>query len=176
MLLKNLIEAERAKPMGVSDVLKLVYRKGLRPIDYDSLGNKTLKQLLPSEESGILIYFKDHRPGKNVGHFCLLYQTKKTGIVFFDPLGLGLRNVTAVTKSRKFLQKLLEGHEYHNSRVKYQKLDDSVQTCGRWCATRWNAAHLKPKEFEKLLFHRAIAGDDVVVLMTMERDLTKIKL
>ena len=176
MLLKQLIEAERAKPMSVKDVMALSYRKGLRSVDYDDLKGKTLKQILVGPESGVLVFFKDHRPGRDVGHFCLLYQTKKTGIVFFDPLGLGLRNVTKVTQSKKYLQRMLEGREFHNSKVKYQKLDDSVQTCGRWCVTRWNAAHLKPKEFERLLFHGGIPGDDVVVLMTMERDLTKLKI
>ena len=175
MLLEQLIEAERAKPMGVKEVMTLSYRKNLKPVDYDDIGGKTLKQLLPKPESGILIFFKDHRPGKDVGHFCLLYQTPRTGIVFFDPLGLGLRNVTEITKSRKHLQKLLQRHDFTNSRIKYQKLKDSVQTCGRWCATRWNAAHLNSKEFERLLFHRGMQGDDIVVLMTMERDLTKLK-
>ena len=175
MLLKQLIELERKKPMGVKEVLALSYRNNLKPVDYDDIAKKTLKELLPKPESGVLIFFQDHRPNRNIGHFCLLYQTKRTGIVFFDPLGLGLRNVTEVTKSKKSLQKILQRYDFTNSRIKYQKLDDSVQTCGRWCITRWNCAHLNSKEFERLMFHRGMVGDDLVVLMTMERDLTKLK-
>ena len=142
---------------------------------YDELRGKSLHTLLPGKESGILILFTDHsHPDKPVGHFCLLYKTKQTGIVFFDPYGLGLQNVTEITKSRKNLQKLLERHEFHNNRVKYQQLKDSVNTCGRWCVTRWNAGHMKPKQFERFMFDRRLRGDDIVVLMTMEQDLTKL--
>ena len=70
MLLKQFIEAERAKPMSVKDVMALSYRKGLRSVDYDDLKGKTLKQILVGPESGVLVFFKDHRPGRDVGHFC----------------------------------------------------------------------------------------------------------
>ena len=38
MLLEQLIEAERAKPMGVKEVMALSYRKNLKPVDYDDIG------------------------------------------------------------------------------------------------------------------------------------------
>ena len=175
MYLRQLIEEERKKPMGPKDVLALAYRKGLRSMDYDDLAGKSLKTLLPGEESGILILFTDHsHPDSPVGHFCLLFKTKRTGIIFFDPYGLGLQNVTRITKSRKNLQQLLQRVDFHNNKVKFQKLEDSVQTCGRWCVTRWNAAHLKPKEFERLMYDKRLRGDDIVVLMTMEQDLSKL--
>ena len=67
--------------MGPKEVLALAYRKGLRSIDYDDLAGKSLKTLLPGEESGLLILFTDHsHPDSKVGHFCLLFKTKRTGI------------------------------------------------------------------------------------------------
>ena len=173
MYLRQFIEHERAKPMGAKEVLALSFRSGLRSIDYDDIKGKSLSHLLPGKESGLLILFMDHRSKKQVGHFCLLFKSKN-GIEFFDPYGLGLQNVTSITRSRKNLQKLLEGHHFYNNRVKFQKLADSVQTCGRWCITRWNAAHLRPKEFERLMFDRRLIGDDIVVLMTMEQDISKL--
>ena len=175
MYLRQLVEQEREKPMGAKEVLALAYRKGLRSMNYDELKGKTLKALLPGEESGLLILFTDNsHPDSPVGHFCLLFKTKRTGIIFFDPYGLGLQNVTRITKSRRNLQQLLERVDFHNNKVKYQKLQDSVQTCGRWCVTRWNAGHLKPKEFERLMYDKRLRGDDIVVLMTMEQDLSKL--
>ena len=163
--------------MGPKEVLALSYRKNLRSIDYDDIKGKTLKQLLPDAECGVVILFTDHSKGAGaVGHFCLLYKAPKVGIVFFDPLGLGLRNVTSVTHSRKHLQKLLERHDFHNNKIKYQRIGGDVNSCGRWVATRYNCAHFSPKEFSMLFHHRGIPGDDLVVLMTLERDLTKIAL
>ena len=161
--------------MAPKDVLSLCHRKGIRSIDYEQLKGRTLKSLFAKSDC-YLILFSDHSKGHGaIGHFCLLYRFGGE-VTFFDPLGLGLRNVTSVTHSRKHLQKLLQGHDYLDNRVKYQKLASDVNTCGRWCATRWNCAQLGPKAFERLFHnHKSLDGDEIVVLMTMEQDLTKLK-
>jgi hypothetical protein len=177
MLLRKLIELERGKPLGVDDVMKMSYRKGLRYLDYDHIGNKTLKQLLPTRNSGLLILFTDHRSGsKKIGHFCLLFRNERSGLTFWDPYGLGLRNVTKVTKSRKKLQELLKGHDFHNNKIAYQVREGDVNTCGRHCATRWNAAQLHANEYEDLMHDPRLDSDHIVLLMTIEHDLTKLKL
>ena len=170
MYLKEFLDKERAKPLGASDVLKMSYRKGLKSMDYSDLAGKSLNSLLKND-SGILILFTDK--DRAVGHFCLLYKANNQ-IVLFDPLGLGLRNVTKATHSRKHLQKLLEGHDFHNNKVKYQSREDDVQTCGRHCATRWNCSHLSPKKYQ-MLMHSRMNPDEIVTMMTMDQDLTKLK-
>ena len=172
MFMKHFIENERAKPLSPKDVVALSYRKGLKAVDYEDLAGKTIKEILPEAECGRLIFFNDKN--RKIGHFCLLYKTPQTGIIFFDSLGLGLRNVARVTHNKKHLQKLLQSVDFHDNRVKYQRLEDDVNTCGRWAVTRWNAAHLEPKAFEKLMHHGKMHGDDLVVLLTLERDFTKL--
>jgi len=174
MYLKEFLEREKAKALGKKEVLAMSYKKGLRSMDYEDLAGKSLSMLLPNE-SGILILFTDHsHPDKPVGHFCLLYKARNR-IVFFDPLGLGLRNVTTITHSRKHLQKLLQGRDFHNNKVKYQSREDDVQSCGRHCVTRWNCSHLSPKKYQMLMHSKQLSPDDIVTLMTMDQDLTKLR-
>ena len=174
MYLKEFIEKERAKPLGADEVLKMSYRAALREMDYEKLEGKSLKTLLPKTPSGILIMFTDHaNPKRPIGHFCILMRGKH-GIEFFDPLGLGLRNVTSVTHSRKHLQKLLEGHDFVNNKVKYQKLENDTNTCGRHCVTRWNCIGMTPKKYQMLMHSKQLSPDEIVVMMTMDQDLTKL--
>lgn len=177
MLLRELIDIERGKALDTKDVLAMSYRKNLRYLYYDDIGNKTLKDLLPSKDSGLLILFVDHRnPKKEVGHFVLLFRNQRSGLHFFDPLGLGLRNLLQITHSRTKLQQLLKGHKFHNNKIAYQSKENEVQTCGRHVITRWNAASLKAKEYEDLLHHPGLDPDEIVILMTMDRDLSKLSI
>ncbi len=173
MLLRELIELERAKPLSADTVMKMSYRSGLVYLYYDAIGKKTLKQLLPKEGSGVLILFVDHKTSRKIGHFCLLFRHK--GIHFFDPLGLGLAVVTHRTGSRDKLLKLLKGHHAHINKHKFQRLDTDVNTCGRHCITRWNASHFTPKQYNQLMHYPGMQPDDIVVMMTLEKDISAIK-
>ena len=174
MYFKEFLDKERAKPLGPEEVVALAYRKGMKTMDYEQLEGKSLSKLLPND-SAILILFTDHsQPSKPIGHFCLLFKFKNK-IEFFDPLGLGLRNVTSITHSRKFLQKLLQNHDFHNNKFKYQRREEDVNTCGRHCATRWNLAQLSPDKYQRFMHDDRLHPDDIVTLMTMDNDLTLLK-
>jgi hypothetical protein len=176
MFLRKLIELERQKPLDKDDVLAMAFRKGLKYLYYDDIGKRSLKQLLPGKSSGLLILFTDHRhPKKKIGHFVLLFRNPRSGLTFFDPLGLGLRNLLHVTHSRAKLQELLKGHDFENNKIAYQSKASEVQTCGRHVICRWNAASLTAKEYEDLMHHPGLDPDEIVILMTMDRDFSKIK-
>jgi hypothetical protein len=171
MYFREFMEKERAKPLGPEEVLALCYRKNIKSMDYEDLKGKSLSKLL-ANNSAILILFTDHsQPSKPVGHFCLLFKFNNK-IEFFDPVGLGLQNVTSITHSRKHLQKLLQGHEFHNNKTKYQRQENDTQTCGRHCSTRWNMAGFSPKKYQMFMHDKRLSPDDIVTLMTMDNDLT----
>ena len=167
MYFRKFLEKERSKPLGPDEVLALCYRKNIKSMDYEDLAEKKLSKLLP-DNSAILILFTDHsQPKKPIGHFCLLFKCNNK-IEFFDPLGLGLRNVTSITHSRKHLQKLLQGHDFHNNKIKYQRQENDVQTCGRHCATRWNLAGFSPDKYNRFMYDKRLAADDIETFIIME--------
>ena len=177
MLLTELIEIEQAKPLDKDDVLKMSQRKNLRYLYYNDIKpSDTLHKLLPEPDSGLLILFV--KEGSEIGHFCLFFRNRRSGLHFFDSYGFGLKRVIDITGSSHKLQSLISGHDIHVNKHPYQKMHKgriAVQTCARHCITRWNAAHLKPKEYEDLMYHPSLDPDDIVTLLTLEQDLVSLK-
>ena len=177
MILRQFIERERAKPLDKDDVMKMAYRPGLRYLYYDDIGNKTLKQLLPEKNSGRLILFVDHsHPKRKIGHFCLLFQHERSGLTFFEQYGLGLRVVTHMTRSKKKLEVLLQHTDVHINKNKYQQRKQDVNTCGRHCITRWNCAQMKAGEYERFMHDPKLSTEEIVIMLTLEQDLSKLKI
>ena len=177
VMLRKLIEKERAIPLDKDDVMKMSFRPGLKHLYYDDIGNKTLKQLLPHPTSGRLILFVDHKhPKHKVGHFCLLFQHERSGLHMWDPYGLGLRVVTHMTGSKKKLEVLLQHTDVQINRHAFQERKNDVNTCGRHCITRWNCAQMTSKEYEDLMHDPRLDSEEIVVLLTLEQDLSKLKL
>ena len=57
MKLEEFIKFERGMPLDVASVKRLVKRPNMRFIFYDAIGKKTLGQLLPKRECGMMILF-----------------------------------------------------------------------------------------------------------------------
>ena len=178
MLLKKIVRQLRSVALEDSVVMKMAMRHGLKSIDYEKIiSMRSLRQVLPKPTSGVLIFFTDHaKPNKPIGHFCLLYRTPRTGVVFFDPLGHSLHDILNITHNRKRLLSMLNSLSsgFHQNRIPYQRQSKEVQTCGRHCITRWNAATLKAKEYNSLMHLPGMSPDDVVTLLTLESDLPQL--
>ena len=179
MLLTELIDFEQQKPLDYKDVMAMSQRKNLRYLYYDDIKPKdTLNKLLPEPDSGLLILFVGHGDHSKIGHFCMFFRNKRSGLHFFDPYGFGLKKVLEITGSSKKLESLMAGHEVHINKHAYQKLHKgpiAVQTCGRHCITRWNASHLKANEYENLMHHPSLDPDTIVTLLTLEQNLVDLK-
>ena len=175
MLLKKVVRLLRAKALGDDEVLAMASRHGLKSMDYEKVARSNLSRILNKPTSGVLLFFTDHsKPNKPIGHFCLLYRTPQTGIVFFDPLGNSLHGVLRITHNKNGLLKKLAGVEISQNKVQYQQQSKEVQTCGRHCVTRWNAATLSAKEYAGLMHLPGLTPDDIVTLLTLEGDLPKL--
>jgi hypothetical protein len=173
--LTDFVKYERAQALEIKDVMALVHRPGLRHIEYDAIVRKrmTYKQLLPKSESGVLILFGDHKHrNSDIGHFCLLFRHPRSGVHFFDPLGLGLGTVGRLTGNSAYLLNLLRsaGHVKHNQ-TKFQTLAKDVQACGRHCAVRYNLASFSETEYISAMTFLNLKYDTVVTLLTLEQDL-----
>ena len=174
-MLRHLIQKEKMKPLGAKDALAMSHRTGLRTMEYDSVKGKSLKQLLPTATSGVLLLLMDKRkPQSKVGHWILFFRSPECGVVLFEPYGLGLRSILKVSKNPNLLQKIMSESDVHVNKQEYQKRDHA-ETCARHCVTRWNAAHLKPKDYAALMHDPRLSPDDVVIMLTLSQDLTQFK-
>ena len=170
MLLRNIMRNLESKPEAPEDVMKMSMRPGLKYYEYEQTKNMTLKQLLPKPVSGALILMMDKHSTSNVGHFVLLMQHPRSGIIFFDPYGFGLARLIQKTKNEKHLLSKLP-HMYSDNRIPFQKKADDIQTCGRHVVCRYNAAAMNPKEYQAMMHLPGLTPDDIVMLMTIGADL-----
>ena len=186
MSLNEFMQYELAKPQSWSEMKKYIFRKNVREVDStDIKASTTLKQLLPSGNCGVVILFlkqphektledkkRDKAGEPNVGHFCLLFRHKRSGVHFFDPLGVGLRTVIEKTGANSNLVKILSAAHVNQNKVKFQERRDDVQSCGRHCAMRYNMAYMKPAEYATFMRHKKLSFDEAVLLLTLSNDLT----
>ena len=170
MLLREIMRNLESKPEEAKNVMQMSMRPGLKYYDYERTKNMSLKQLLPRPVSGALILIMDENSSSNVGHFVLLMKHPRSGIIFFDPYGFGLSKLLDKTNNPKHLLHKLSG-KVSDNRVPYQKKADDIQTCGRHVVCRYNAAALKPKEYQAMMHLPGLTPDDIVMLMTLGEDL-----
>ena len=81
------IKYERSLPLAFDDLKPMVYRPGLRFIEYEHIKKTdTLKSLLPRKTSGLVVLFDDKRnhAAARAGHYCLLFKHPRSGVHFFD--------------------------------------------------------------------------------------------
>ena len=175
-MLRHLIQKEKLKPMGAREALALSYRPGLRTLDYDKLHTGvSLKKLLPAATSGVLILFGDKRRGASgVGHWVLLFRSPECGVEFFGSYGLGYRGIIRVSHNPNKLQKILSKTHAYINKHPYQSKEHS-QTCARHAVTRYNCAHLKPREYAALMHDPRMSADEIVTMLTLSQDLTKFR-
>jgi len=126
-------------------------------------------------KTGIVLLFQNTR---NSGHWTTLFFTNRKTIYFYDSYGFQLDTeipwspflkkqgygknppLTALIKNSPY--KLLQ------NKTKYQDLNNNkINTCGRWCITRFNYRHLTDKDFKTfMLGNKHYNGDFWVSILT----------
>ena len=74
----------------------------------------------------------------------------------------------------KRLLNLLKGHRYHHGRHKFQSRTGDVNTCGRYCAFRFNCESFSYERFRRLLDFKGLHPDDLITLLTISVDFAHI--
>lgn len=131
---------------------------------------KTVQQLLePYNVCFILYEWKEH-----YGHWCVLIRHDNL-IEFFDPYsGFPDSEIhqipepfrTESGQDEKALSKLLIKYtgELSYNEYQFQKLDQNVKDCGRWCVIRGLLKDLPLEDFKKLFLN--VYGDDIATILT----------
>lgn len=114
------------------------------------------------------------------GHFVAIYFDSDNNINIFDSLALILteKNDYVDMKHRHHMRQLidyLKGLNYTIliNRHRYQQLNDSIQTCGRYCAIvlklkiNINNFEIYFKNLKNSYFKKNISNDEIITIITL---------
>ena len=131
---------------------------------------KSIDEML--EPYGVCFVLYEWKP--HFGHWCVLIKHDDL-IEFFDPYGkyvdMYLKMIPEPfrSESNQFvpaLSNLLLECDYDLSYNEYQfqKMDENVRDCGRWCCVRAMLKEMSLKEFKRMFLNKE--GDDIVTILT----------
>ena len=171
--LQDFIKHERVQALTIDRLHTMTIRKNIRFREYSKIKRSdTLRSLLGGEGALVILWDNEHDP--SVGHYTLLFRYGGR-LEYFDPYGLTIQKLCAITQNdpTKLLH-ILKGHHYGSNRVAMQSRREDVNTCGRFCVTRWNFAEFTLKQFYGV-FQYKISRDDLVILFTLPGDFSNWK-
>lgn len=110
-----------------------------------------------------VLYQSEKSGNKNIGHWVLLID-KKNSIELFDPYGEELVNQydeyqgtgTSSLKVKPYLEILLDNLKRIGKKIiingfPFQKEDENINTCGKWCVIRAYFEDLSLNQFHNLI-------------------------
>ena len=163
------VNKEKQRPITDSEIRQLV----TRPIKIRNVSGLTHKDspasLCPKVGDGCVLFWQT--PKGEMGHFDLLLR-HHDHYEFFDSYGmdpLQVANKTTHDSGKKCMD-LFKGHNVKIGRHKFQRKKDDINTCGRFCAFRFNCHAFTYEEFKKLMHFRGVAPDDLITLLTISVD------
>lgn len=130
---------------------------------YEQLEKLTISEFLSKPFIILLI----HQPREHVGHFFVILN-KETSLEHFDPYAFTIDELLRLTNASPILKKL-----YKESRkkiivnsIKFQKLNNDTDTCGRWCVSRIKLNHKNLNAFKNFFQQRLQTNDEKVTWLT----------
>ena len=159
------IKHERAQPLSQERLKGYVRRPGLRFVKYKDI--KGLASLF-TKSNGVCILW-ENRSG-DIGHYTGLFK-RGASYLHFDPTALPIHRLAQITDNPFTLQKELDKHKTTYNKIRYQKIADDIQSCGRHVVCRWNMLQLSDAEYRGVMTHRRLSTDDLAVLLTLPNDL-----
>jgi hypothetical protein len=138
--MENKINKIKEYPLGDNEIKK--YLPTVPVMKYSKLSNyKTIEELLPENKTYCILLYEW---SPNVGHWVALLRYNDQyeyfdsyGNKLDDPLNwvdLGIRK--ELDQNIPYLTNLLKGKKILVNKIKYQKEDPEIATCGRWCIFR----------------------------------------
>lgn len=169
--LEKILKYYKNIALSDSELLQLLNGK-TNIITYPELINyKDIDQILHPYGSCILLFESE----PNYGHWCAIFKRNNKTLEFFNAYGGfpddSLKYVPEHYKiisnqNVPYLSFLLYNSKYNleYNEHRFQKRENDIRTCGRWCAVRILLKHLTLNEFYKI-FKKD--GDNLVTLLTM---------
>jgi len=177
MSLHDIVEKSEAKSLSFDDLHRMLGKddRTTRIINYDDLKNiNDISELFNGNVKAIIILLQiESRNAPRVGHWIALLDkpgvsaTDVGTIEHFDPYGFSVDKETAITHEEKWLSTLLvkSPKRLIESRRRFQRLREGVNTCGRWCVVRIKQFDMTTREFGNFIDTIHYEPDVAVTLM-----------
>lgn len=170
----NLIKSIYVDDLDLVDVKTLTNNK-CPIVLYDNLDiNDDILEVIGKTNRCFLLFPTVH--GSNDGHWLALIYNDKTNVLeHYDPYGLDVNQEMTYSTSRHVQANILgklyakaqqKGIKIIFNTVKYQKLTNGVNTCGRHCAIRLRFHYLTPTQYENLMMQQSTSPDWLVSILT----------
>lgn len=170
----NLIKSIYVDDLDLVDVKTLTNNK-CPIVLYDNLDiNDDILEVIGKNNRCFLLFPTVH--GSNSGHWLsILYNDKTNTLEHFDPYGLDVNQEMQYSSSRHVQANILgklyakaqqKGIKIIFNTVRYQKLTNGVNTCGRHCAIRLRFHYLTPTQYENLMMKQTMSPDWLVSILT----------
>ena len=170
----NLIKSIYVDDLDLVDVKTLTNNK-CPIVLYDNLDiNDDILEVIGKNNRCFLLFPTVH--GSNSGHWLsILYNDKTNTLEHFDPYGLDVNQEMTYSSSRHVQANILgklyakaqqKGIKIIFNNVRYQKLTNGINTCGRHCAIRLRFHYLTPTQYENLMMKQTMSPDWLVSILT----------
>lgn len=166
-------EKNIGKPLSDKEVLRLVNGKA-NLILYPQLHKyKSIDEILGPYDATFILFESEPR----FGHWCCLFK-EGNDVEFFNPYGgYPDDSLKYIDKNfRKISNQLIpylsylmldSPYELFYNEHKFQKMEEGVNTCGRWCAVRLLCRDISLDDFAK--YFRGKDGDYIVTEITSKK-------
>ena len=171
----NLIKSIYVDDLDLVDVKTLTNNK-CPIVLYDNLDiNDDILEVIGKNNRCFLLFPTVH--GSNNGHWLslILYENTNT-LLHFDPYGLDVQQELTYSTSRHVEANILgklyaKAQQQHGTKiifntVKYQKLTNGINTCGRHASIRLRFHYLTPTQYENLMMKQTMSPDWLVSILT----------
>jgi len=169
-----IIENAEKVLLTANDILRLTNDE-VKIVIYDDLEKyKTIDEVFGNKNAIVLLY----QNTQNSGHWVLLMKQSPKILYWFDSYAFQLDQEikwSSYLLNKGYLKNppltyLIKNSPYKllQNKVKYQELANAVNTCGKWCITRFNYRHLTDKDFKTfMLGSKHYNGDFWVSILTI---------
>ena len=168
----KLLKVSRETPVDFHFIKKLAaIGSQLRMVDHETGINQktTLKKIFgKGVATAILFHIVRNGVATPVGHWCLLIKaTKKSPIIFFDSLGLGLIKIYKLTQEEPWLLRLLKNKKWQNSSIVLQQQGKHFKECGCFVGLRAKLHKLSNTQFARFIKSGPGKSDNNAVMLAL---------
>lgn len=172
MATREIVDQAEKKPLTFDDLREMLQedKETTKIMGYDDLSNiESLDELFEGDKRAVIILLQiETKDAPKVGHFIALLN-KEDHVEHFDPYGFSVDQELAITHEKDYLGILFrrEDKRIVTSKRRFQKIRESVNTCGRWCVVRIKHYNMSLSEFSTFIDQIHYEPDVAVTLMTL---------
>ena len=171
MASQEIVAQAEKKDLSFADLRKMLGEKThtTKFIQYDALSQfRDIAELFGSDNSVIILMSIKGPNAPAAGHFIALLN-KPNFIEHFDSYGFSIDQELNITHEQDLLGNMLRssGKSIVQSKRKYQKMREYVNTCGRWCVVRVRHYNMSRSEFSSFIDSTHQEPDVAVTMLTM---------